>query len=124
MQESDVEVLCALAWSLVDKAYALFVTLCQSIGNTVLYTESNVVNTMVALIEPLLYGALRRCWLEKLKLNLATLEESSLHLLVFHYFHCVTLQSQYVLKVWERLLNALDCYAQVLNMRNLHSLCI
>ena len=54
MQEGDVQTLSALAGSLVDQANALLADLSQCVSNTVLDAECYVVNTLVALVEPLL----------------------------------------------------------------------
>src|SRR5574344_368145 len=122
MKECDIEILGTLAWSLVNQAQSLFITLCQCIGNAILNTESHMVNTMVALVEPLLDCALRRCRLKQFELHLSTFQECGLHLLVGHFLYCITLQSQYILKVRERFFDTLDTNAQVLNVRNLHIL--
>ena len=90
VEEGDVELLGTLARSLVDEADALAVALCQSIGHTVLNAESHVVHTLVALVEPLLDGALGRCRLKQFELCLAALQEGCLHLLVFYYFYYIS----------------------------------
>ena len=59
MQEGDVQVLSTLTRSLVDQTYALLADFCQGIGYSVLNAESHMVNTLVALVEPLLNRALR-----------------------------------------------------------------
>ena len=58
MEEGDVQPLSTLTGLLVDQAHALLRYFCQTFGNTVLYAECYVVNTLVALVEPLLDGAL------------------------------------------------------------------
>ena len=58
VQESDVQTLSALAWSLVDETDAFLADLGQSLGYTVLYAECYMVHTLVALVEPLLDGTL------------------------------------------------------------------
>ena len=58
MEEGDVQAFGTLAGLLVNQAYALLRHFCQTFGNTVLYAECHVVNTLVALVEPLLDGAL------------------------------------------------------------------
>jgi len=58
MQEGDVQALGTLTRLLVNEAYALLRHFCQTFGNTVLYAESYMVNTLIALVEPLLDGAL------------------------------------------------------------------
>ena len=40
--------------------------------------------------------------------------------LVLYYFCCITPQAQYFSEVRQAFLDALDCDAQVLNVRNLH----
>ena len=107
-------------WLLVYQAYALARHLSQGIGHTVFNAESHMVNTLIALVQPLLDGALGTCRLQQLQLHLATLQESGLYLLVFYYFCCITLQPQHVGEERQGLLNALDCNAQMLNVRNLH----
>ena len=58
MEEGDIQTLSTLAGLLVDQAYTLFRNLCQTFGNTVLYAECYVMNTLVAFVKPLLNGAL------------------------------------------------------------------
>ena len=53
MQESNVHLLSTGTRSLVNQTDALLVALCQSIGDTVLNSESHVVNTSAALFEEL-----------------------------------------------------------------------
>ena len=59
VQEGDLQTVGTLAGSLVDEADALLADLSQSVGYAVLYAESYVVYAFVALVEPLLDGALR-----------------------------------------------------------------
>ena len=59
MQEGDVQLLSTLARLLVNQTDTLSTNLSQRIGYTVLDAESYMVNTLVALIKPLLDGALR-----------------------------------------------------------------
>ena len=79
MQEGDVQLLCALARLLVDETNALLADLSQCVGYAVLYAECDVVYTLVALVQPLLNGALRRCWLQQFQLHLTAAQEGSLH---------------------------------------------
>ena len=58
MQEGDVQLLSTLARLLVNQTDTLSTNLSQRIGYTVLDAESYMVNTLVALIKPLLDGAL------------------------------------------------------------------
>ena len=116
MQEGDVQSLGTLARCLVNETQPLLVALGQCVGYTVLYAEGYVVYALVALVEPLLDSTLGRCRLQKLKLNLAALQESGSYFLVFYYFNVVTLQAQHVLKVRQALFDALNGYAQMLNV--------
>lgn len=54
MKECDVEVFCTLAWSLVDEADFLAFAFSESVSYAILDAESNMVNTLVALVKPLL----------------------------------------------------------------------
>ena len=58
MEEGDVQALSTLTRLLVDEAYALLGYFCQTFSHTVLNAECHVVNTLVALVEPRLDGAL------------------------------------------------------------------
>ena len=58
MQEGDVQLLGTLARLLVDETNALLADLSQCVGYAILDAECHVVNTLVALVEPLLDGAL------------------------------------------------------------------
>ena len=58
VKEGNVQTLSALARFLIDEADTLLADLSQSFGNSVLYAESYMVHTLVALVEPLLDGAL------------------------------------------------------------------
>ena len=121
MEEGNVEAFGALAWSLVNEADALLADLGQSFGYTVLNAEGYVVHALVALVEPLLDGALGACRLQEFQLHLTALQESGLYFLVFYNLDVVTLQTQHVLKVRQAFFNALDGNAQMLNVRNLHN---
>ena len=70
MQEGDVQTLSTLTGSLVNQADTLLTHFCQCVGHTVLYAESHMVYTLVALVEPFLNGALGRCRLKQLQLHL------------------------------------------------------
>ena len=59
MQEGNVQAFGTLARFLVDQAHALLRYYGETLGHTVLYAEGHVVHTLVALVEPLLDGALR-----------------------------------------------------------------
>ena len=59
MEEGDVQVLSALARSLVDETYTLLAYLSEGIGYAILDAEGHVVHTLVTLVEPFLDGALR-----------------------------------------------------------------
>ena len=109
MQECDVEVLSTFARSLVDETNTLAVAFSQRISYTILNAECYVVNALVAFVQPFLNGTLRRCGLKELKFNFTALEKSGLHLLVFHFFYGITLQSKNVLEVGKCLFNALNC---------------
>ena len=111
MQESDIQVLSSLTRSLVDKTYSLSITLCQCICHAILNAESNVVNTMIALVEPFLDSTVWRCRLQQFQLNLTTLQKSCLHLLIRNLFYCVALKSQNVFEIRKSFLNARNCYS-------------
>jgi hypothetical protein len=59
MQESNVQALGTLTRLLVNQANALLRYFSETVGYTVLNAESNMMYTLVALVEPLLDGALR-----------------------------------------------------------------
>jgi hypothetical protein len=59
MQEGNVQTLGTLARLLVNQTHALLRYLGEAFSHTVLYAESYVVYTLIALVEPLLDGALR-----------------------------------------------------------------
>ena len=121
MQEGNVQTFSALTRFLVNQTHALLADLSQSFGYTVFHTEGYMVNALVAFVEPLLDCALGTCRLQQFQLHLATAQEGGLHFLVFHYFSCITLQAQHVSEERQALFDALDGYAQMLNVRNLHS---
>ena len=66
MKEGNVQLLGTLAWSLVNQTNALFGYFCQRICYTVFDAESDVMNTLVTFVKPLLNSALRRCGLQQL----------------------------------------------------------
>ena len=121
MEEGDVQPLSTLTGLLVDEAYALLRNFGKTFGHTVLHAEGYVVYALVALVEPLLDGALGACRLQQLQLHLATAQESGLHLLVFNNFCCITLQAQHVCEERQALFDALDGNAQMLNVGNLQT---
>ena len=91
MQEGDVQTLSALTRLLVDETNALLADLGQCVGYAILYAECYVVYALVALVQPLLDGALRRCWLQQFQLHLTAAQEGCLHFLVLYNFSCITL---------------------------------
>ena len=99
MEEGDVQVLCALAGSLVDEAYSLLVAFGQGVAHAVFDAEGHVVYSVVAFVEPLLDGAFGRGGLQQFEFHLAALQEGGLHFLVGHLFNGVTLQPQDVLEI-------------------------
>ena len=120
MEESYIKVLSAFTRSLVDETDSLFLTEIESICYTILNAECDVVYAFVSLVYPLLDSALWRCRLEKLKLHLATLQESGLNLLVFYDLGSVAFKTKNISKIRKRFFNALDCDAQMLNVRDFH----
>ena len=117
MQESDVQALCALAGSCIDKAYALALGVCQA-GSHVFGLESDVMHTSAAAV--LLYelgdGALFAGGFQKLQLNFANLEESSFNLLVLYNLDVVSFKTQYVLVKRNSLFQRRAGYADVFNL--------
>ena len=116
MQEGYIQVLCTLAWLLVNQTDTFLADFSQCIGNTVLYAEGNVMYTLVAFVKPLLDRALRRCGLQQFQFHFTTLQEGGLNFLILYRFNGITLQSQYILKVRQTLFNTLDGNAQMLNV--------
>lgn len=115
MQERDVQVFRAFAWSFVYQAKSFALAFGQSFCNSVLYTESNMVYAMVAFVEPFLYCTVGRCRLKQFQFHLATLEKSRFYLLVGHFFNCVAFKSQHILEIGQSFFNALYGYAQMFN---------
>ena len=91
MQEGDVQTLGTLAWLLVYEADTLLADLSQCVGHTIFYAECYVVNALVALVQPLLDSALRRCGLQQFQLHLTAAQEGGLYFLVLYNFSCITL---------------------------------
>jgi hypothetical protein len=115
VQEGNLQAVGTIAGSLVDKAYAIGVTLSQSFCYTILNLEGNVMNATATIVKELLYGTLGTCWLEQLNLHFANLEESGLYLLVLNNLFLVELQTENVGIVGENLSNVLDSNAQMFN---------
>src|SRR5574344_975740 len=120
VKESDIQALSAFARCLVNYANTLFITFSQCICHAVLNAECYVVNTMVTFVEPFLDCAVRRCRFQEFQLHLTALQESSLNLLVSHFFDVITLQSQYIFEVSGRFFNTLNSYSKMFDVRNRH----
>jgi len=103
VQESDVELFGTLARSLVNKAHFLPVTFSQCVDDTVLNGESHMMDTVVALVKPLLNCAVGRCRLKQFKLDFAAAQKGCLYLLVSYFFYCITFQTENVLKIRQSL---------------------
>ena len=58
VKECDVQTLCSFSRGLVDQSDSFFVTFSQRVGYTVFYTESDMMHTVVAFVEPFLNGTL------------------------------------------------------------------
>lgn len=84
MEECNAETISTTTGSLVDKTNALLVAHCESLAYAILNLESYMVNTLAAIVEELLDGAIGTCGLKKLNLNLTNLQESGLNLLVLN----------------------------------------
>ena len=97
MQESNLQVVCTAA------------------GSFVFNLECNMMYTAAAIVKELLYGAVGACWLEKLNLDLAYLQEGCLYFLILYYFFLVELQTQDVCIVRKRICNALNGNAEMFN---------
>ena len=76
MKECYIKAFCTLARSFVYELYALCITLGQSIRHTILNSKCDMMHTMIALVKPLLYCAVRRCRFEKLQLHLSALQKA------------------------------------------------
>ena len=93
MKECNVQAVCSITWSLVNQSDTLFVAHSQSFCYAVFYLEGYMVNAFAAIVQELLYCALRTCGLQQFQLNFANLQEGCLNLLVFYNFCFVNLQT-------------------------------
>ena len=121
MEEGNHHLLCAWTGSLVDKTYAFAIAFSQCVGHAILNGESNMMNATSAVCHEFGYCALFACGFQEFEFHLAYFQEGSLHLLVGHFFNCVTLQSEYLLEIGKHLINALDCDAKMINTLDFHN---
>ena len=77
MQECDAQTVGTFTWSLVDEADAFAVAHGESFAYAVFNLESNVVNATTAVIEELLYGALRASGFQEFQLYFAHFQEGA-----------------------------------------------
>ena len=120
MQECNVQPISTLTGSLVDQAQAFLVAHGKGFRYPILDLKGNMMDATASVVEKFLHSTLGTSGLKEFQLYFSHLQESGLYLLVFYYFCCITLQPQYVGEERQGLLNALDCNAQMLNVRNLH----
>ena len=116
MQESNIEAFSTFTRSLVNQANALTIAFGKCFGNTVFNAECNMMNALVAFVEPFLNGALRRCGLKQLKFYLATFQECGLYFLVGHFFNGVALKSKNVFEIRQSLFDTGNGNSQVFDV--------
>ncbi len=121
VKEGDVQSLSPFARGLVDQTDAFRLGVSQSVGDTVLNSEGYMVYTCALVLDKFCDCTIRTCRLQQFQLRVTDLQEGCPYLLVFHYFDVVTLQSQDLLIIRQRLFDAFHGNAQMLNVRNLHS---
>ena len=120
MQEGDGQALGALAGGLVDQADALGLGVGELLLD-VLAGQRHVVNADTAVFDELGDRGLLRRGLQQFDLGLPQHEERRADLLIGHLLDGVTLQSQYVFPIGNRLVETLHGDAKMLDMRNFHS---
>ena len=116
VQEGNVQLLGTFARGFVDETYAGFFGFFQGIGYAVFHTEGHVVHALTFLFDEFGNGAFGRCGFQQFEFHLTAFEECSLYFLVCHFFYVVSLQSQYVFKVWKSLFDAFNGYSDVFNV--------
>ena len=122
VEETDVETFSAATSLLVDKAYALFFSILQSLVG-VFHAESDMVHTALAavLFDERSDGAFGAGRFEKFNLNLAAFEESGLHFLVFHFLDSVAFKAHNVFVITDSLFEVGNSDTDVFNMRRSHN---
>ncbi len=115
MKECDVQTISTITGSLVDETNTLSIAECECLSYAILNLECYVMNTLATIVEELLNGALGASGLEKLKLNLTDLKESSLYLLVLNNLSLVNLKTQHITEIGEYSVDALYGNTQMLN---------
>ena len=123
MNEGDVQAFSTLAGSFVKNATILVLNLLECIGNTVLNTECDVLDsaTTTVLLNELGDSAVGASGLEKLYLSLTYFEESGSYVLVLYLFDCKAFETEKFLIERYSLVKACDCYTNMFDVLNVHN---
>ena len=113
MQEGNLQTISTATGSFVNKADAVCLALCQSLGYTILYLEGYMVNASATIVQEFLDSAFWACGFQQLDFYFTDFEKCGLYLLVLYNLFLVELQSKNVSVVGENFSNVLDGYAQM-----------